>query len=62
MTLCNFSAYLQYESGIFNVNMYMDMKTEFKIVVYFSLLENEFVHMGQSWLAGANIFPLRLFL
>ncbi len=35
MTLCNFSAYLHYESGIFNVNVYIDMKTEFKIVVYF---------------------------
>ncbi len=34
MTLCNFSAYLHYESGIFHVSVYIDMKTEFKIVVY----------------------------
>ncbi len=34
MTLCNFSAYLHYES-IFNVNVYINIKTEFKIVVYF---------------------------
>ncbi len=32
---CNFSAYLHYESGIFNVNVYIDMNTEFKIVVFF---------------------------
>ncbi len=51
MILCNFSAYLHYESGIFNVNVYIDMKTEFKIVVYFihfSFLEKEFIRMGQS--------------
>ncbi len=37
MILCNFSAYLHYKSGIFNVNVnvYIDMKTEFKIIVYF---------------------------
>ncbi len=35
MTLCIVSAYLHYESGIFNVNVYIDMKTEFKMVVYF---------------------------
>ncbi len=33
MALCNFRAYLNYE--IINVNVYIDMKTEFKIVVYF---------------------------
>ncbi len=35
MTFCTFSAYLHYESGIFNVNVYIDMKTEVKIIVYF---------------------------
>ncbi len=65
MTLFNFSTYLHYESGIFNVNVYIDMKTEFKSLFtsyIFSLLEKEFIRMGQSLHACAQIFPSSLFL
>ncbi len=65
MTLFNFSAYLHYESGKFNVNVYIDMKTEFKLLFtsyIFSLLEKEFIRMGQSLHACAQIFPSSLFL
>ncbi len=65
MTLFNFSAYLHYESGIFYVNVYIDMKTEFKLLFtsyIFSLLEKEFICMGQSLHACAQIFPSSLFL
>ncbi len=34
MTSCNSSAYL-HESGIFNVNVYIEMKTKFKLFIYF---------------------------
>ncbi len=47
----------QNESGIFNVKMYIDMKAEFKMVVYFiNLLLEKFVHMGQSLRGGEQIF------
>ncbi len=64
ITLCNFSAFFHYESGIFNVNVYIDMKTEFKSLfasLIFSLLEKEFVRVGQSLRACAEIFPSSLF-
>ncbi len=57
--LCNFSAYLHYESGIFNVNVYIDMKTEFKIIVYFInfLTPGKRVYMygSRSLLTESNI-------
>ncbi len=73
MTLFNFSAYLHYESGIFYVNVYIDILyidhlstlTEFKSLFtsyIFSLLEKEFICMGQSLHACAQIFPSSLFL
>ncbi len=57
MTLCNVSAYLNYKSGIFNV--YIDIKTEFKMVVYFNKYltpGKKFVRMGQSLRAGAQMY------
>ncbi len=51
MTLCNCSAYLYYESGLFNVNVYIDMKTEFKILVYFI----NFLTPGKSLYAWVNV-------
>ncbi len=67
--LCNFSAYLHYESGIFNENVYIDMKTEFKIVVYFIhfLTPGKRVYMygSRSLLTESNIFTwffLRFFV
>ncbi len=66
MTLCNCSAYLHYERGIFNVIVYIDMKTEFKIIVYFInfLTPGKRVRMHGSEFAcaGAQIFPSSLFL
>ncbi len=47
------------ESIIFNVNVYIDMKTEFKslfTLLIFSLEEKEFLRMGQSLRASAQNF------
>ncbi len=61
MTLCNFSAYLHYESGIFNVNVYINIKTEFKIVVYFINFLSLYA-LVQSLHAGVQMFLSSLFL
>ncbi len=65
MTLCNFSAYLHYGGGTFYVNVYIDMKTEVKIVVYFInfLTPGKRVHTHRSEFVGrcAN-FPVKFVL
>ncbi len=58
MTLCNFSAYLHYESGIFNVNVYIEMKTVFKIVVYFI----NFLTPGKRVCMHGSEFACRVFI
>ncbi len=55
MNLCQFSAYLHYKSGICNVNVYADMKTEFKIVVYFI----NFLTPGKSVCTHGSEFACR---
>ncbi len=53
MTLCNVSDYLNYESGIFNV--YIDIKTEFKMVVYF----NNYLTPGKKVCTHGSEFACR---
>ncbi len=61
MTLCNFSTYLNYESGIFNVNVYIHLKTEFKIVYFINVLtpgKRVYMHGSEFAYRCAN-FPIK---